>query len=128
MSHVDRHKRVVLLDIGCQGGRRRDELVAAVFELVGARKIVFFFGIKLFGAVSLIKPYNANSVGIVANDALCNIEAASVGAVSADAVDFALNDDFAGFDVGDFGRHFKGVVVAREVVEKIPHGFDAGFF
>ena len=116
MSHVDRVKSALRVNIVCEGGRRRSELIAAVFEVIDALKVVFLFFIELAGAVILIKPDHSDRAGVVVNDTFGDTEVATAGLSSGEAFDFSFDGDFAGANVADMAGHLIIGVISGEGV------------
>ena len=102
-------------------------MIAATVEGVVAGEVIIFTFNELFGAVRLVKPNNANSIGAVADDTFGDSEVAAGGAGSFEVRNPATNDDFARLNIGKTRGGGEVFVSAREIIKEVADGLKASF-
>ena len=126
-GRINRLKFVLTAEVTGEDGGGAGELVAAALKIIFTTKNVLFFGVELTSAVGLVKPDYADGAGVIVDLGFGDTEVAAVSAASGEVLDFALDDDFAGAEVGNFAGDLEVFVVAREVINEVAQRENAGF-
>ena len=107
--------------------RRSGNLIAIIFKIILAGKIVGSIFVKVFNSVGLVIPNNAYRTSLIINLALSNYKIATSGMKIAEIPNFSTQNHTTRFNVGNIGLRLIVFVGAWKIVKQVLNGAEASF-